>query len=320
MENTNENETPLFGNNPEPVEPVATPIFATPSAEPTPTAPVAPIASAPKKSKTGLIIGIIIASIALISAVVILVIVLVNRTPDSSEQGTDGTSKNEGEPLKEKTTYKPKTTDDEPKDDEKDDDDDEDKGEDGEGDEKEADNETSNNNVESQTGFALSVLDKSFEFNKSYVGTIKNALDAGYTMKYSDVNYQQHDLTKETLGTYLAIETKYGSTDASIVDANGDDVIEIYGSKDYSLKGADASNKVSAAKFEKIYYHSTLPLTLPGGHKVSCYNTTKQDVVKIYGEAKESSAGIVHYHKDGLDLAFHFDSQNTVSAIFIRID
>ncbi|MBR5419399.1 hypothetical protein IK110_04100 [Candidatus Saccharibacteria bacterium] len=311
MENTNENETPLFGDKPK-EEPVATPIFATPTAEPAPATPIMPAA---KKSHTGLIVGIIIAAVALIAATVILVIVLVNNNPNS-DQKTDDTSKNVKQPLKKKDVEdEPKNTDEKPEDvdDDKDEDEDEGEGEDkNEDEEKPAD--------DNQSGFTLSIQDKSFKFSKNYVETIKSALNAGYTMEYSDTAYKSHDLTKDTLNDYLAIETKYGSTDAAIVDANGDDVLQIYGSKDYSLKGADASNKVSAAKFEKIYYHSTLPLTLPGGHKVSCYNTTKQDVVKIYGEAKESSAGIVHYHKDGLDLAFHFDSQNTVSAIFIRID
>ena len=246
-------------------------------------------------------------------------LLLINNKPESDRK-SDDSSKNEEKPLKklDDDDEPKKVDDDKPKNaDDDDDDDDEPKNTDDDDDD---DDEPTGNKDDDQTGFTLSIQDKSFKFNKSYVDSVKNALSAGYTMKDYDANYKAHDLTKDTLADYLAIETKYGSTNASIIDANGDDVIDIYGTKDYSLKGDQASNKVSAAKFEKLYYHSTLPLTLPGNNKISCYNTTKKDVVKMYGDVKESSVGIVHYHKDGLDLAFHFDSQGTVSALFIRID
>ena len=324
MDNTNENETPLFGKKPNTEEPVVAPVAATPEEA----APAAPEA---KKTSVGLIIGAIITAAGLIAAAVVLVIVLVSRQPNtsSSDKKSDETSETK------KKEQKPEKDDDEDKkDDDKDEDqidndededsDDKDKDEDEDEDEdKDEDEDEDEDSDVSTSGYKLSVQGKSFEFSKDYVQTVKNALNAGFEMTYQDINYKDHDLTKSNLSDYLNAEMvnatkKYGSAKASIVDANGDTILSINGSKDYNK--TDVVQKYSDAQFDTIQYSSTQELTLPNGKKVSCYNTTKQEVFGIYGKAEVSSLNIARYHKDGLNISFHLDDKDTVTAVFIRID
>ena len=312
MENTSENETPLFGKKPKVEEPVAAPVTATPAA---------PAAPAPKKTSVGLIIGAIITAAALIAASVVLVIVLINRIPSgSSDKKSDESSKEEkkDEPVVDKDDDKDE---DEDEDEDKDVDEDKDKDEDVDKDEDEdtdEDEEEEDNNTSAQTGnYTLGINGKSFKFgSKDFATVVKNALNAGYKMTYQDVNYKDHDLTSSNLDSYLKSEVKYGS-EVAIVDANGDDILTINGSKDYTKSGTQT---VADMKYDNIYYAATTPLTLPNGKKVSCYNTTKQEIFDIYGKTEVSSLDIARYHKDGLNISFHLDDKDTVSAVFIRLD
>ena len=310
MENTNENETPLFGKKPKVEEPVAAPVTATP------TAPAAP---APKKTSVGLVIGAIITAAAFIAATVVLIIVLINRIPSgTSDNKSDDSSKEEKPAIEPVDNDKDKDEDkdvdeDEDEDEDKDVDEDEDKDEDDE--EEEEDEEEVDTSAQSGD-YSVSINGKSFKFGKDYATTVKNALDAGYKMTYQDVNYKDHELTKSNLADYLKSEVKYGA-EVSIVDGNGDDVLTINGTKDYSKSGTQT---VADMKFDNLYYSATMPLTLPNGKKVSCYNTTKQEVFDIYGKAEVSSLNIARYRKDGLNISFHLDDKDTVTAVFIRID
>ena len=306
MDNTNANETPLFGKKPQVAEPVAAPVTATPAA-----APAAPTA---KKTSVGLIIGAIITAAAFIAASVVLVIVLITRQPNTSSKKSDESSEEKKEEEK-----KPTPSEDEDEDEDKDDDEDE------------SEDETEDNDVEDhrdeltitgEKSFTLGVQGKSFKFSNDYVKTVKNALNAGYEMTYQDIEYKDHALTKSNLDSYLDSEmansTKsYRSAEVSIVDGNGDTVLSINGTKDYS-KGLP--QKYSDAKFDTISYSSTLELTLPNGKKISCHNTTKQDIFDIYGETEVSSLDIIRYHKDGLNISFHLDKENTVTSVYIRLD
>ncbi len=309
MENTSENETPLFGKKPKVEEPVAAPVTATPAA---------PAAPAPKKTSVGLIIGAIITAAALIAASVVLVIVLINRIPSgSSDKKSDDSSKEEKPAIEPVDDDNKNEDEDEDEDVDEDKDEDEDKDVDENEDEEEEQKDEEDTDTSAQSGdYSVSINGKSFKFGKDYATTVKNALDAGYEMTYQDVNYKDHELTKSNLADYLKSEVKYGA-EASIVDGNSDDVLTINGAKDYSKSGTQT---VADMKFDNLYYSATMPLTLPNGKKVSCYNTTKQEVFDIYGKAEVSSLNIVRYRKDGLNISFHLDDKDTVTAVFIRID
>ncbi len=326
MDNTNENETPLFGKKPNAEEPVAAPVVATPETKPeaAPAASVATPIAAPtaKKTSVGLIIGAIITGAALIAAAIVLVIVLINRQPStsSSDKKSDETSETEN---KEKKPEKDEDEDEDKKDDDKDEDqkdddkdedsDDKDEDENEDEDEDEDDNTSTNNGSDAKSGsYTLGINGKTFKFSNNYVETVKNAVNAGYDMTYQDINYKDQELSKSNLNSYLNSELKYG-TEVAIIDANGDDILTIEG-----IKGS--STKVSDAKFDDIYYAATMQLTLPDGNKVSCYNTTKDEIFNLYGKAEISTLGIVHYTKDGIYYSFHLDDKGTLEAVFLRID
>ena len=306
MENTSENETPLFGKKPKVEEPVAAPVTATPAANAAP---------APKKTSVGLVIGAIITAAAFIAATVVLIIVLINRIPSgTSNNKSDDSSKEEKPAIEPVDNDKDKDEDENVDEDE---DEDEDKDVDENEDEEEEQEDEEDTDTSAQSGdYSVSINGKSFKFDKDYATTVKNALDAGYEMTYQDVNYKDHELTKSNLADYLKSEVKYGA-EVSIVDGNGDDVLTINGTKDYSKSGTQT---VADMKFDNLYYSATMPLTLPNGKKVSCYNTTKQEVFDIYGKAEVSSLNIARYRKDGLNISFHLDDKDTVTAVFIRID
>ena len=300
MDNTNANETPLFGKKPKVEEPAAAPVTAAPAA-----APAAPTA---KKTSVGLIIGAIITAAAFIAASVVLVIVLITRQPNTSSKKSDESSEEKKEEEEKPTPDK-----DEDEDEDKDDDENEDEDKDDDEDEDEEGEDEDTEDEQPAANGSVSINGKSFKLSTDYVTTVKSMLDTGLSMTYEDSKYKEHELTKSTLDDYLSVDVKY-TTEAAIIDANEDELVSIEGVKKEYGK---ATVKVSDVKLDHLYYSATTPLTLPNGKKVSCYNTTKDQIFDMFGKGEVSSLNIVQYTVGGYRYSFHLDKSGELETVFI---
>ena len=247
-----------------------------------PAAPVVPGTGG--KSKTGLIIGIIIGVLVLVGGIVALVLVLNNQKSDEKTADNNQSSQTENKETPKQETPK---------------------------------------------SIKIDYDGKSFSISKNYGDTMKSVAAAGFDLYNIDDDFKQAKVTD--LDNFLETNretTTTTSVNLYIFDADGEDDIITFS----AIVPYEKSGELVPYKDFELYnvnidapYEETITFSINGA-EFTTDSTTKDDLVKLYGESKDittlTKGEALGYAIAGFEVTFFMkeDESSVLKLNFVTLD